>query len=59
MVKLEIDYSKCDKCLECVDICAPEALTFEDEEFIFKAEECTYCEICLDICEKEAIRLYD
>ena len=59
MVKLEIDYGKCDKCLECVDICAPKALNFEEDKFIFKAEECTYCEICLDICEKEAIKLYD
>ena len=28
MIDLKIDYTKCTYCMECVDICAPEALKY-------------------------------
>lgn len=45
--------------MECVDICVPEALTYNGalNEFNFISEECTYCETCLDVCEVEAITI--
>ena len=59
MSDLKIDYTKCTYCMECVDICAPEALTYNGalNEFNFISEECTYCETCLDVCEVEAITI--
>lgn len=54
---LEIDYDKCTKCMECVEICISKALTYTDGKFIFNSDECTYCEVCFDVCEPGAIKL--
>jgi len=56
MYALKIDYTKCDYCLECVDICSAEALTYDGDEFNFQSDLCTYCESCY-ICEQNAIKI--
>lgn len=59
MLVLEIDYKACTKCMECVEICVADALSFDGEHFIFRPDECNYCETCIDVCMDEAIKLYE
>ena len=61
MVNLDIDFSKCSYCMDCVELCSAHALLFNaiTGQFYFKPDNCTYCEVCLDVCGVEAIILSD
>ena len=55
------DDSKCDYCMECVNTCPNDALTYDSQVKVFMhdAYSCAYCEVCMDVCEKEAIKILD
>ncbi|KZX11236.1 4Fe-4S binding protein [Methanobrevibacter curvatus] len=62
MVKIEIDYNKCEgsDCGECVDACPMEVLVLEgDKVVIVDPEECSVCEVCMDVCPEECIEVED
>ena len=58
---VRIDDSKCDYCMECVNTCPNDALTYDPQVKVFMhdAYSCAYCEVCMDVCEKEAIKILD
>ena len=58
---VRIDSNKCDYCMECVNTCPNDALTYDNtvKVFMHNAYECAYCEVCMDVCEPEAIKILD
>lgn len=54
-IELVIDLLKCSECLECVNNCPSNALTWDNVVFGFEVELCTFCETCMDICEESAL----
>ena len=55
---IRVDDSKCDYCMECVQLCPTEALTY-DKCFNHDKTKCTYCEVCSDVCEHMAITILE
>lgn len=54
-VLLQIDDTKCDYCLECVDACVSGALTY-DKCFEHDPVKCWNCESCTGFCDALKIR---
>lgn len=63
MFVVTIDVEKCKGCAECVEICAVQALSIEEQDgkmvavFTDNPEECLGCESCLEVCEEGAITI--
>ncbi len=60
-ITMRINDSKCDYCMECVNICPNGALTYEETVkcFMHNAYSCAYCEVCMDVCPNSAIQILD
>jgi ferredoxin len=58
---VRIDDKKCNYCMECVNTCPNDALTYDNtvKVFMHNAYSCAYCEVCMDVCEKEAIKILE
>ena len=58
---VRIDNDKCTYCMECVNTCPTNALTYDDTVkcFMHNAYECSYCEVCMDVCEPEALTILE
>lgn len=62
MVKIIIDYSKCDgeNCEECADVCPMEVLILDGDKIVIQnIDECSLCESCVDVCPNEALKIED
>jgi len=60
MPKPTIDYSKCDNCGKCVEICPMSVYGKEGEKVIVKnPEKCLGCRACEVQCPNEAIKVSD
>ena len=55
LATVKIDDTKCDYCLECVDGCPGEALTY-DKCFEHDPDKCWICESCMS-CPNDAIKI--
>ena len=56
---VRVDDSKCDFCMECVQLCPTEALTYDKVCFNHDKTKCSYCEVCSDVCENMAITILE
>ena len=58
---VKVDTDKCTFCMECVNICPTEALTFDGDVVVFMhdSDKCTYCEQCLNMCEAECLEILE
>lgn len=54
MSKLDILYSKCSKCFECIKNCPNDAIEHIDEKLIFN-DNCSMCGVCLSSCKHGAM----
>lgn len=56
---VRIDSDKCTYCMECVNTCPNNALTYEESVkcFMHNAYECSFDEYCMDICPNSAIQI--
>ena len=63
MFVVTIDTELCQACAECIDICAVQALSIEEQDGKMVAvysedpEECLGCESCVEVCDQEAIMI--
>lgn len=63
MFIVTIDVEKCEACGECVEVCAVQALSIEEEDgkmvavFTEDPEECLGCESCVEVCQEGAITI--
>lgn len=56
LVKIIIDYSKCDLCGLCVDYCPAHVFSISPEKsIIVEQEKCVECYACIPLCPKNAI----
>ena len=56
MVEVIIDYDRCVRCLECVDVCPTEVIVAENNRPVVKnAERCIGCLSCSYVCRADAI----
>ncbi len=60
MFIVTIDVEKCQACAECVEVCAVQALSIEEDGkmvavFTEDPDECLGCESCVEVCEEGAI----
>ena len=56
-VKTEVDEDKCTGCGECVDSCAVECLTVENEKCTApNLDECVECCACVEACPEGALK---
>ena len=56
MVRVLIDYDRCVKCLECVDVCPTGVIVAEDNKpLVVKPELCIGCLSCSYVCRSDAI----
>jgi len=54
----EIDYSKCNGCGKCYDLCPMDVITWNQEQDIPEVtypEDCWFCGVCWMECPKRAI----
>ena len=60
-VTVRVDSNKCDYCLECVNTCPNDALTYDNtvKVFMHNAYECNYEKECEQICKNNAITILD
>ena len=58
---VRVDMSKCTLCMECVQSCPNDALTFDADVTVFmhSAYSCAYCEVCMDVCEQECLTILE
>ena len=58
---VRIDDSKCNYCMECVNTCPNDALTYDSQVKVFmhSAYECNYEKECEQICKNNAITILD
>ena len=58
---VRVDSNKCDYCLECVNTCPNEALTYDSQVKVFmhNAYECNYEKECEQSCKNNAITIID
>ena len=58
---VRIDDKKCDYCLDCVEACPNNALTYDGDVKVFMHNSygCAYCEYCMDVCQKDAIKILE
>jgi NAD-dependent dihydropyrimidine dehydrogenase PreA subunit len=56
MVEVIINYDRCVRCLECVDVCPTEVIVAEDNKPVVKnADKCIACLSCSYVCRADAI----
>lgn len=51
----DLDESKCNHCMSCVDNCSYDALHYENDEFTIDSDKCSRCETCVGVCPAGAI----
>lgn len=52
-VRVMIDESSCDECMDCIESCPAGCLSL----YSYEGDDCWICESCVDICEYDAIRV--
>lgn len=52
-VRVLIDESSCDECMDCIESCPAGCLSL----YSYEGDDCWICESCIDICEYDAIRV--
>jgi len=58
VVKIKVDYSKCNSCKKCVKTCSFGVLEwFEDQPIIINPNNCSVCLECEKICPVKAINI--
>lgn len=56
MIEVKIDRDKCNKCLECIEVCPEGVLELVDGwPFHVYIEHCKQCGTCLNMCPEDAI----
>ncbi|MDR1820665.1 MAG: indolepyruvate ferredoxin oxidoreductase subunit alpha [Methanobrevibacter sp.] len=54
---MEIDYNKCNKCLECLKFLACPAISMKNDEIIIDSLSCKGCTTCRQMCKEKAIKI--
>lgn len=56
--KIEIDHSKCDVGMSCVNVCPRGVLAKEDKKIVVRhPENCTLCNACTEVCDTGVIKV--
>ncbi|WP_431735351.1 4Fe-4S binding protein [Cellulosispirillum alkaliphilum] len=55
-MKINIDYTKCDKCGTCISVCCSDALILTDELECCN-KKCSLCNQCVKICPFGALKV--
>lgn len=53
----KVDADECTGCASCIDECAQEAISLNDEDIAIVNDDCTDCGLCVDACPTGAISL--
>lgn len=53
----KVDTDECTGCGTCVDECASEAISLNENDIAVVNDECTECGLCVDACPTGAISL--
>ncbi|WDC85172.1 NADH-quinone oxidoreductase subunit NuoB [Caloramator sp. mosi_1] len=54
--KIEVDYSKCKLCKDCIKHCIVDAIKIENEKITIDSKGCIYCGNCIDVCQYDALK---
>ncbi|MFX1380625.1 MAG: glycyl-radical enzyme activating protein [Promethearchaeota archaeon] len=46
---------RCDQCKQCIEVCSPKAIFFENEKIQINRSKCDMCMKCIEICPLEVI----
>lgn len=55
---IKYDFTKCNRCLDCIKECDTNALFFDNNVISFNKEKCYACKKCLNICTSHALYYY-
>ncbi|MET1101139.1 MAG: 4Fe-4S binding protein [Pyrodictiaceae archaeon] len=54
---LNVDYTRCTRCYDCIEYCPTKALYIKDGEFKLIREKCIICLACMALCKPKAITI--
>ncbi len=59
MVKIQVDYTRCDLCGLCIEYCPAHVFSSSGGRLVVDDERCVECYACIPLCPQKAISISD